>query len=726
MSKYSNKALLFGIGIIFHLIYLYSIFDIYFKSPIIHGMPNYQIKQPGISKRIVYIVSDGLRSDKLYNNINQFPFFKSIINGNSNHGISHTRVPTESRPCHVSMISGFYEDVSAVFNGWKVNPVKFDSVFNQSNFVLQIGSPDVVQIYKGDNMESHFYKEEMEDFSRDPKELDEWVFKKFNKLKNHKKLKQEKVFLFLHLLGMDSAGHSFKPNSPEYIEGIKYLDLEISKLYKTIEEMFPDKKTTYIFTSDHGMTDRGSHGSGELDCTRTPFILWGNGVLKSNIDIQQVDMAPIFASFLGIPYPSNNIGKLPIQLINSTESYKIENLCVNAKQIFSQLERRKELKKLSFFHSNFYLNWDDSIELDLKNERYSLVKNKCDKMISESLKGLEYYQKYDWPLLMTIITCGYFGWIITSLNQSFHFDKYSIFVYISFSIYFFIQKFPILYYIYILFPILFLRKIPLNFEFLNISNLFILESIVGGYFYREIFSLLFLYFSISKRSILISFLSIFTILPLDLTDNRLVFLGGILLILFIKNKNSIILFQKLLIILSILIVYFTDKSLELKQGSPLVLYSWILFFSSFLMSIFVNEIESICLGFSIPLILLSVSYEVIYFFILSMILLKEIDYKSKDCSLQFIMLIHVSFFGCGNLASISSFQLSSVYRFVTIFSPFLMAILLILKVIIPMLLVVIFFHSFKKNQNFWFEILGLSDFMTLNLFYLVKDQVDFV
>lgn len=58
------KLLLFGVFV--HLLFLYSIFDIYFISPITHNATPVRLEGKAPAKRLVLFVADGLRADKFF------------------------------------------------------------------------------------------------------------------------------------------------------------------------------------------------------------------------------------------------------------------------------------------------------------------------------------------------------------------------------------------------------------------------------------------------------------------------------------------------------------------------------------------------------------------------------------------------------------------------------------------------------------------------------------
>lgn len=50
-----------------HVVFLISVFDIYFTSPIIKGVSSIENDIPAPAKRLVLFVGDGLRVDSFYN-----------------------------------------------------------------------------------------------------------------------------------------------------------------------------------------------------------------------------------------------------------------------------------------------------------------------------------------------------------------------------------------------------------------------------------------------------------------------------------------------------------------------------------------------------------------------------------------------------------------------------------------------------------------------------------
>uniref|UniRef100_A0A2K5NYD3 GPI ethanolamine phosphate transferase 1 n=1 Tax=Cercocebus atys TaxID=9531 RepID=A0A2K5NYD3_CERAT len=828
--------LFFTLGLLIHFVFFASIFDIYFTSPLVHGMTPQFTPLPPPARRLVLFVADGLRADTLYeldeNGTSRAPFIRNIIMHEGSWGISHTRVPTESRPGHVALIAGFYEDVSAVAKGWKENPVEFDSLFNESKYTWSWGSPDILPMFakgaSGDHVYTYSYDAKREDFgAQDATKLDTWVFDNvkdfFRHARNNQslfsKINEEKIVFFLHLLGIDTNGHAHRPSSRDYKDNIKKVDDGVKEIVSMFNHFYGnDGKTTFIFTSDHGMTDWGSHGAGHPSETLTPLVTWGAGI--NYPQRVSADIAPLMTSLIGVPFPLNSVGILPVDYLNNTDLFKAESMFTNAVQILEQFKVKMTQKKevtLPFLFTPFKL-LSDSKQFNILRKARSYIKHRkfdevvslCKELIHLALKGLSYYHTYDRFFLGINVVIGFVGWIsyaslliikshsnlIKGVSKEVKKPSHLLpcsFVAIGILVAFFllIQACPWTYYVYGLLPVPIWYAVLREFQvvqdlvtslltyplshFVGYLLVFTLgiEVLVLSFFYRymltagltafavwpfltrlwtraKVTSLSWAFFSV--------LLAVFPLMPVvgRKPDIFLVMGAGLLVLLLslcvvtslMKRKDSfrkeellVHLLQVLSTVLSMYVVYSTQSSLLRKQGLPLMnqIISWATLASSLFVPLLSSpavfqRLFSILLSLMSTYLLLSTGYEAVFPLVLFCLMFVWINIeqetlqqsgvccKQKLTSIQFsyntditqfrqlylddirrafflVFFLVTAFFGTGNIASINSFDLASVYCFLTVFSPFMMGALMMWKILIPFVLVMCAFEAVQLTTQ---------------------------
>ena len=927
---------------VFHFVYIWSIFDIYFVSPIVHGMVAHRIpshKTDPPAQRLVLYVGDGLRADKAFESFPDptpkdptkedlvprplAPFLRSRVLNHGTFGMSHTRVPTESRPGHVALIAGLYEDVSAVTTGWKNNPVDFDSVFNRSRHTWSWGSPDILPMFSEGatpgRVDADSYPPEFEDFSVDAVALDIWVFDKVKALFSEAKtnatldseLRQDGIVFFLHLLGLDTTGHGFRPYSKEYLNNIKVVDAGVQEITKLIDEFYADEKTAYVFTADHGMSDWGSHGDGHPDNTRTPLVVWGSGVAKPDVfpqgnapghedgvselwnletvqrhDVSQADVAALMAYLVGLEFPVNSVGELPLSYLDASEEEKAIAALVNTKEVLEMYNVKEQEKMASAmqyrpFSGFAKVNGTASdrigeIERLISAGKHEEAIRMSSVLFQDILQGLRYLQTYDWLFLRALITVGYLGWIAYAFttvidlhviqgasipNRNFislaAFSSILVLLYGSFIV----DRSPFMYYLYAFFPVFFWEEVfarrngciagikilfgdmkdssaYLTFAIQLAVFLAVIQALVQSYFHRGIFTVCYglaafwpsLYgqeFVKQNSNTLLAWaagciaLSTFTMLPvIKVEDSTTITIGGVLMLLvgigylFFEQtitsqsrsrksttaqssslSRTIMGMQIGVILLTILVTRSSVASIQAKKGLPLG--NQVLGFFCMISSVvlpflhqlapnnhYLHRLMVIFLSFAPVFILLTTSYEGLFYFAFSALLLTWVrlehaiykfqlqarsssggstptkpTHKDKSSqhtngtahavhgtattpataahrplqlsdlrtSLFFYFLLQSAFFSTGNIASISSFSLESVARLIPIFDPFSQGFLLLYKIMVPFALISAALGVLNKkvglqDSALFMTVMAFSDLMTLNFFWMVRDE----
>ena len=310
-------------------------------------------------------------------------------------------------------------------------------------------------------VDSYTYGAEAEDFSKDATELDYWVFDHvkefFAQAETDKQLdgqlRQDRNVFFLHLLGLDTTGHSYRPYSREYLHNIKVVDQGVQEITELIQNFYDDDETAFVFTADHGMSDWGSHGDGHPDNTRTPLIAWGSGVAKprkvskgvaaghedgfssdwhlDNVqrnDVAQADVATLMAYLAGLEFPVNSVGELPLPFVAADDQQKAEAMLVNSRGILEMYRIKEQEKMATELRYRPYPGFADeehSIQHRLDDIRaiidgghYQQAIEDSDNLMKLGLQGLRYLQTYDWLFLRTMVTLGYLGWIAFSFTMA--------------------------------------------------------------------------------------------------------------------------------------------------------------------------------------------------------------------------------------------------------------------------------------------------------------------
>ena len=769
------------------------------------------------------------------------------------------------------------------------------------------------------------YGHEYEDFSQDATQLDVWVFDRvkalFDEAKTNKtlneQLRQDKLVFFLHLLGLDTNGHAYRPYSKEYLHNIQLVDEGVREITELIDDFYNDGKTAFVFTADHGMSDFGSHGDGHPDNTRTPLITWGSGIAKpvkvmegiapghdelssdwgldhiTRHDVAQADIAALMAYLAGLDFPTNSVGELPLDFLAADLPEKAEAALQNARGILEMYRIKEEQKKANEMRYMPYPGLGEGTRtvahrtatirrlIDAGEYERSIVHSQ--ELMQVGIQGLRYLQTYDWLFLRALITIGYLGWIAFALttvidlhvlhgtarttrtrNSVVFFSSILIAMYASFII----SHSPPTYYAYALFPVAFWEEVYARRTALkaggkklfghvksakgwvgvvtsSIATVAFVEALALGYTHREVFSILYIaaaawpllygkQFIQENRLLLATWfaacvaMSSFTTLPVvKVEDVNQILYGGALMVMiglgymaFEKKilgrakfqgdstapadsllSRILIGVQVGLIILSMIVTRSSALSLQAKAGLPRgnQVVGWMILVTSLAMPFlhrlqpnnhYLHRLMVLFLTFSPIFVILTISYEGLFYFTFCVTLLTwvRIEHKiyitSKPApvanpwampspspngklksrsaqkkrllkeqepngsalppalstptyrsltltdariSLFFLTLLQSAFFSTGNIASISSFSLDSVYRLLPIFDPFSQGGLLILKLMIPFALISANLGILNKRigvapSALFMVVMAVSDGLTMHFFWVVRDE----
>ncbi|XP_060573416.1 GPI ethanolamine phosphate transferase 1-like isoform X1 [Ruditapes philippinarum] len=437
-----------------------SIFDIYFTTHLIGGQQQHASSRPPPAKRLIFIVADGLRADKTLmlqpDGTTPAPYLRNIAEKEGTWGVSTAGIPTATRPGHVAMTAGFYEDPTSVAKDIGGGAINFDTIFQETTYTWTWDTPKFLEKVSTDHPDRIFseqYPGQRKYLSGiNPKDMDSWVFDEVTNFLNgaktdaslKEKMNKDKVLFFLHLGGIDHAGYIVRPNSKEYLTHVSFLDEGVKDIVGKFEDFFGhDGKTAYVFTSDHGMTNWGAHGDGMPDEIHCPLLVWGAGIRKAQpednlnryddtlsqewsltrwkrANLEQPSLAPLMAATIGITFPRNAVYPFPGGFFDVPAEDEFGILYANLKQLLENYQAIEKYTHKGPFAFTFrsYRPLAPSMIKSLHTDIQSLKESGnfasaiavTKQKIDLAVKGIRHYKLYSKNPLWLATFSSMIGW----------------------------------------------------------------------------------------------------------------------------------------------------------------------------------------------------------------------------------------------------------------------------------------------------------------------------
>lgn len=276
---------------------------------------------PATGERVILIGFDGLSPNGVQNA--HTPNMDALIKAGSSSMKARGVMPTSSGANWGSMLLGAGPEQHGITtNGWRVDNYEFEATdrdedgFFPSMFdAVRAKYPDaVIGIIHEWGTIKHLFNPRAADEVLQTKNVEESLPKALDFIK-----REDPKLVFIHLDGIDHAGHEYGHGTPEYFAEIEHIDQELGKFIAGLKEAGLYTSTHLVLSSDHGGKGKG-HGGNSLEELLIPWVISGPGVKTNTVlqgNINTFDTPATILHILGAEIPAAWIGKPVVEAFES-------------------------------------------------------------------------------------------------------------------------------------------------------------------------------------------------------------------------------------------------------------------------------------------------------------------------------------------------------------------------------------------------------------------------